>query len=452
MFHKLHRQMTFFCSAVTGAILIGLGAACLLFAGKAITQTGYSAFEKELGSVLTNLQSQRYISHQWLKQMQDQHHFTIFLYDNGEPVYFERLQTEKQKALRDTVLAHTGQDILTPSDGLFAHHEESVCRISAKKSYYVSAGYLTHGNGHISFVILYDLSHQNAQLTRLTLLVSGVSLVTLALLVLFSWFFTGRMLLPLQTSQKKQQQFVAVASHELRAPLTVMLSGLESAEKADKPDEQRHFLMLARQEGKRMQHLISDMLLLANADARGIALHTEELLPDDFLLSVYETYEPLALGRRISLQLSIPENDCRTLCADRERVVQLLSILLDNALSYTPAGGKILLLLAQSGEQTTFAVADNGPSIPDEEKERIFERFYRADKSHTDHGHFGLGLCTAREIAKAHHGKLTVYDLTDFPLLPKSFPADEGVVFLFRCPNGRDTISTKYRRSRSDAP
>lgn len=435
MFQKLHRQMTFFCAAVTGAIFIALSTVCLFFARKAIIQTSYSAFQKELGSVLTNLQSQRYLSHQWLKQMQDQYHFTIFLYDNGKPVYFDRLQTEEKKALRDAVLAQTDQDIFTPSDGLFARHEESAYRASAKERYYVSVGYLTRENGRISFVILYDLSHQTAQLTRLSLLILGADLVTLALLVIFSWFFTGRMLLPIEVSQKTQQQFVAAASHELRAPLAVMLSGLESAEKADTPGEQRHFLSLIRQEGKRMQHLIADMLLLANADARGMTLHTEKLLPDDFLLSVYETYEPLALGGGISLQLSIPENDCSTIQVDKERVMQLFSILLDNALAYTPAGGKILLLLAQSKGQTTFAVADNGPSIPDEEKSRIFERFYRADKAHTDHEHFGLGLCTALEIAKAHGGRLTAADPADCPLLPKDFADGTGVVFLFRCPD-----------------
>lgn len=434
MFQKLHRQMTFFCAAITGAILIGLSSVCLLFARRAIVQTGYTAFQKELGSVLTNLQSQSYISHQWLGQMQDRHHFTIFLYDNGEPIYFERLQTEDRKALRDAVLQQMGQDVLSPSDGLLAQHEESTFRVSPKERYYVSAGYLTRGSGHISFVILYDLSHQTAQLTRLTLLICGADLVTLALLALFSWLFTGRMLLPLEISQKKQQQFVAAASHELRAPLAVMLSGLESAKKAETFDEQRHFFSLIRQEGKRMQHLISDMLLLANADAHGMTLRIGELMPDDFLLSVYEKYEPLALHRHISMQLSIPENDCSALCADKERLTQLLAILLDNAISYTPAGGKILLLLAQDKGQTIFAVADNGPSIPGEEKDRIFERFYRADKAHTDHEHFGLGLCTAREIARAHHGRLTVHDLSDCTLLPESFPNESGVVFVFRCP------------------
>lgn len=435
MFHKLHRQMTFFCALVTGIILIALSMICLLFARQAMVQTGYTAFQKELGSVLTTLQSQQYIPHQWLKEMQSSHQFTIFLYDNGEPLYYERLQPEQNDDLREAVFAKTNLDIFQKSNGLNTQHEEFAIRVSAKERYYASAGYLTHGSGLISFIILYDLKHQTGQLTRLTFLILGADLFTLILLALFSWFFTGRMLLPLELSQKKQQQFVAAASHELRAPLAVMLSSLESAEKAQTPGERHHFLSLIRQEGKRMQHLITDMLLLANADAQGMSLHLTEVPADDLLLSVYEKYEPLALAAEVTLQFALLDDDYTSFRGDRERMTQLLSILLNNALSYTPAGGKILLLLTQKNGRTTFAVADNGPSIPDEEKLRIFDRFYRIDDSHTDHEHFGLGLCTAQEIAKAHHGRITVQNPTDCPLLPKSFPRETGVVFLFQCPD-----------------
>ena len=75
------------------------------------------------------------------------------------------------------------------------------------------------------------------------------------------------------------------------------------------------------------------------------------------------------------------------------------------------------------------AVADDGPSIPEEEKAHIFERFYRTDHAHTDHDHFGLGLCTAQEIVRAHHGKILVHDPRDCSPLPKGFPRDRGVVF-----------------------
>lgn len=430
MFKKLHRQLTFFCSVITGAILIALSITCLFLAGKAIEQTGYSAFQKELVSVTASLQSQDYISYQWLGQMQQQHHFTIYLYDKGEELYYNRLQDDNWNALRDHVIAKAGDDCFTMHNGQNIYHREFTYKDKEQGTYYTSVGYLMKDSGQLSFVILYDTLHQSTQIRRLAIGVLCADVVTLALLILFSWLFTGRMVRPLAIAQKKQQQFVAAASHELRSPLTVMMSGLETVEKADSEQTRRHFLSLIREEGLRMQHLISDMLLLANADANRIVLHEESVSPDDLLLGVYEKYESLAASKGIGLQFLLPDAACQNRTMDAERITQVLSILMDNALSYTPHGGRILLLFRQSDTSTSFIVADDGPSIPDAEKEHIFERFYRAESSHTDHAHFGLGLCTAQEIMRAHHGRITVSDPSDCTFLPDTFATTQGVVFI----------------------
>ena len=429
MFQKLHRQLTFFCTVITGTILVALSLVCLLFAKKAIVQTGYTAFQKELVSVITSIQSQEYISHQWLKQMQAQHHFIIYLYDNEASVYYDRLQDSHWEDLRNAVLKKSGTDIFNVKDGLLIAHKELTYRSFTKETYYASVGYVLHGNGQIRFVILYDISHQTNQVTHMTIGIAAADLVTFFLLILFSWFFTGRMVQPLENAHKKQQQFIAAASHELRSPLAVILSGLETIEKSESPAERHHFLSLARQEGLRMQHLIADMLLLANADAHGISLQITDAAPDDLLLGVYEKYEALARSKGISLRFFLPDTAYHDCSFDVERITQVLSIFMDNALSYTPQGGKILLLLSQSAQHTTFAVADDGPSIPDAEKEHIFERFYRSDAAHTDHNHFGLGLCTAKEIIRAHHGTIAVQNPCDCPLLPAEFSQEQGVVF-----------------------
>lgn len=340
MFQKLHRQLTFFCTVITGTILVALSLVCLLFAKKAIVQTGYTAFQKELVSVITSIQSQEYISHQWLKQMQAQHHFIIYLYDNEASVYYDRLQDSHWEDLRNAVLKKSGTDIFNVKDGQLIAHKELTYRSSARETYYASVGYLLRGNGQIRFVILYDTSHQTGQIAHMTIGVFAADLITFLLLILFSWFFTGRMVQPLEISQKKQQQFVAAASHELRSPLTVMLSGLETVEKSEAPTERHHFLSLIRQEGLRMQHLIADMLLLANADARGISLQINDTAPDDLLLCVYEKYENLAASKGISLQFSLGDAAYRDCALDTERITQVLSILMDNALSYTPQGEK----------------------------------------------------------------------------------------------------------------
>ena len=122
------------------------------------------------------------------------------------------------------MLKKCGTDIFTGKDEQTIAHKELTYRSSARETYYASVGYLLRGNGQIRFVILYDTSHQTGQIAHMTIGVFAADLITFLLLILFSWFFTGRMVQPLEISQKKQQQFVAAASHELRSPLTVMLS------------------------------------------------------------------------------------------------------------------------------------------------------------------------------------------------------------------------------------
>lgn len=442
MFQKLHRQMTIFCTSIVGAILIGLSLTCLFFARKAMLQTDYSSFQKELNTLLTSLQSQDYISHQWLRQMQNEHHFLIFLYDNGKPIFYESLQSEEKKAARRTLqekaLAAANIDIFYDSNKESMVHEEFSLKSVSQESYYVSIGYLTKDSGRLSFIILYNLSNRNDSLVSLYLFIFAADAVTLVILAFFSWHFTRRLLRPLEENQKRQQQFVAAASHELRSPLAVILSGIETMEKTSDQTERHHFSGLIRQEGLRMQHLISDMLLLANADAHGMSLHFTQVQPDDILLTVYEKYEQLAIQKKIFFQLSLPEDFFQSCCLDVERITQVLAILIDNALSYTPAGEKVILFLAQTGKHNIlFGVANTGPCIPEKEKPLIFDCFYRSEQSHTNHEHFGLGLSVAKEIVKEHKGEIHVMNLQNCPVLPENANLEgfqNGTVFWLELP------------------
>lgn len=161
-----------------------------------------------------------------------------------------------------------------------------------------------------------------------------------------------------------------------------------------------------------MQHLISDMLFLARQDSGDFPFTAEEVQPDLLLMDAYEKFELTARKKKLSLALSLPEEQLPSCLCDPERVTQVLSILLDNALSYTPECGTITLSLSMDRKHSgvLFGVSDSGPGIPDAQKELIFDRFYRAQSSHTDKNHFGLGLCIAREIIAAHRGRLWVED------------------------------------------
>ncbi len=113
MFRKLQIRMTIFCTLITGGILICLSVLSLIFARNSLTQNSYTSFLKELNTIITQLQSQNYISHQWLTQLQDDHHFQISLYDNGNPLYFQTLTGETYHNLIDEaiVIAETRYEL-----------------------------------------------------------------------------------------------------------------------------------------------------------------------------------------------------------------------------------------------------------------------------------------------------------------------------------------------------
>ena len=178
-------------------------------------------------------------------------------------------------------------------------------------------------------------------------------------------------------------------------------------------EEQTGFFHTIRKEGIRMNTLINDMLTLAHSDANRFLVERKNAELDTLCTNAYEAFEPLCRQKHLALSLTLPEVPLPRCLCDPERIAQVLSILLHNAVSYTPEGGQVALSLTYSQERKTayeIIVSDTGIGISDAEKKQIFNRFYRAEKSRSTKGHFGLGLSIAYDIVTAHHGKITVHD------------------------------------------
>lgn len=423
MFRKLHTQMTLFFTLVISFSILLLVSLCLFISESSLKENASASFLKELNTMIIHLQSQSAISLQWQTQLQADSHFLIYFYDNGKPLYTQRffsddaldarmeevrLYAEEVRHLR---LDHASSSLL-PVHCEFSYSDGS-------GDYYASVGTIPKNGGTLGFTLLFPLTTLSEQIITQRLQFVSLSVAAIAFLFVFCRYFTGRMLLPAEESHRKQIDFVSAASHELRAPLAVILSGTEALTKVSSKEEHAHFLALIQQELLRMQHLVSDLLLLARSDANRLPMHRQVFQPDLLLLDVYEQFSPLAHKKGLFLQLDLPKEQPPSCLCDPERLTQLFTILLDNALSYTPSGGSVTLSLSVSDiparslflrKELCFCVSDTGPGIPDDCKERIFERFYRADTAHSDKQHFGLGLCLAKEIADAHHGKLRVSD------------------------------------------
>ena len=146
--------------------------------------------------------------------------------------------------------------------------------------------------------------------------------------------------------------------------------------------------------------------------AKAVLLDRDELPPGAQCFAQLRLTEPLAARQELTLSLDLPEHPIPSVTGDEEKLMQLLSILLSNALSYTPKGGSITIRLKTQGRAHLLSVEDTGIGITKEDQPHIFDRFYRTEKSRSTKGHFGLGLSIAYEIVTAHGGKIEVEDNT----------------------------------------
>ncbi len=261
--------------------------------------------------------------------------------------------------------------------------------------------------------ILENLGEEKQQIVQDVLLHLLILLGGLAALFLANWALAGLVLRSTSEGLRRQTEFVAAASHELRSPLAVIRASLSAAKEArqdaDEPQAEK-FNDAAMGETERMGRLVDDLLLLAGGDAGSWQLNKSPVDLDTLLIDAVESYTPLAKAKGLRLELSLPDKTLPKPNGDAERLRQILAVLLDNALQYAPAGTAIQLAAEAKKGRVSISVADGGPGIPENEKERVFDRFYRADKSRHDKAHFGLGLAVARELAGLHGGKLVVAD------------------------------------------
>ncbi|MEX2105216.1 MAG: ATP-binding protein [Bacilli bacterium] len=235
-----------------------------------------------------------------------------------------------------------------------------------------------------------------------------------ALVALFiSHFMSKRAMIPIIEAFKRQREFVADASHELRTPLSVMLSSIDALELENSTEADNFSIRLIsnmKNEVKRMTKLVSDLLTLARTDSEVSELQQETI---DFLphvKNIMDSVKPLAVAKEIDIHLKSPES--LVIHADTEKLTQLLFILLDNAIKYTPEKGEVHIYLSIESDDHrlfTIKIQDTGIGINQEDYDRIFERFYRAEKSRSRQmGGHGLGLSIAKWIVESHKGTIHV--------------------------------------------
>ena len=212
-------------------------------------------------------------------------------------------------------------------------------------------------------------------------------------------------------AQRSQRDFVANVSHELKTPLT-SIQGFAQAildNTADTPEARTHAAAIIYNESARMHRMALDLLDLARLEAGTADLNMSPVEVGALLRSVLEKFTPQAQKAGVGLFVDVPEG-LPTINGDGDRLAQVFTNLVDNALKFTPADGRVTLSAKKAGVEMELSVTDTGSGVPEEALPRLFDRFYQADPSRAsgERRGAGLGLSIVKEIVEAHGGKIGV--------------------------------------------
>jgi signal transduction histidine kinase len=209
----------------------------------------------------------------------------------------------------------------------------------------------------------------------------------------------------LERSEQLRREMTADIAHELRTPLSVIQGNLEAVLDGVYPADVEH-IQPALDQAQLLARLVEDLRTLALAEAGQLSLDRQPTDPVELVKRVVASFEPNATGKRVALSVDSPPSLPR-IQADGQRIAQVLTNLLGNALRYTPENGRVDVQLRAEAKSVVVAVTDTGPGISADDLPHIFDRFYRADKSRSrEGGGSGLGLAIARGIIAAHGGRI----------------------------------------------
>ncbi|KAB7666441.1 sensor histidine kinase [Bacillus sp. B1-b2] len=252
--------------------------------------------------------------------------------------------------------------------------------------------------------LLRNIDSEESMLHQLILIMTiGVAIGSL-FAVVAGYLLAGRALVPIQRSWEAQQQFVSDASHEIRTPLAVIQSRTDLLFR--EPDatvqEKAVDISVISKETRRLSKLVTNLLTLARSDSNQVEITKTMFSLEEVLQEVVLQYEDIAdfQGKKIysMTKKQIPFN------GDKERIHQMLVILVDNSMKFTDEGGEIILQATEKANSVVIEVKDNGMGIPKEDLSKIFNRFYQVEQSRTNIEGTGLGLSIAKWIVEKHDG------------------------------------------------
>ena len=311
MIKRLRRQLTALFTITTGLILTLVVIGILVISAREFNKKNLDSFQNQILNITSRLQSGSTVSCTWLSRLESDNRLIIHIEDNGRPLLYHGSWTPDTG--RDTLIMRAREaamaERIDPSSRPVSSSllRSSVFTVTgdSNDTYLGSVLVLPTQTGFQSLTLLARKDPMGFGLYRQGFLFLLLNLAGITALMSVSWVLVGKSLKPLAESQKQQNEFIAAASHELRAPLAVIRSSICAARTA--PDQREKFMANIDRECSRMSCLVGDMLLLASADTGQWSLRTSSLDMDTLLISIYERFEPLYQDKGVCLKLELPE-------------------------------------------------------------------------------------------------------------------------------------------------
>jgi len=312
-------------------------------------------------------------------------HFTVFFDKDGK---VDQTFTESIYAIDEDTAIQYAEKVVDDEDerGWIANYRYKV----------VSTGF---GKG----VVFVDGSMSRSSLMQSMTIAGFVLLGCAALVLILIFLLSKKAVKPIAESYEKQKQFITDANHELKTPLTLILANLDIAEAELGKNE---WLDDIRSEGHRMTELVNQLVALSRMDEEGQPLNITEVALDNLVGDTFAEFEPLAKERGKHITASIDKEI--SYLGDEALLHRLIGILMDNAIKYCDQGGEITVNLHR-GRRIILTVENTYAAVDELELNRLFDRFYRADKARKFTGGYGVGLSMAKAIVEKHKGEITAY-------------------------------------------
>lgn len=255
------------------------------------------------------------------------------------------------------------------------------------------------------FIAFIDHSAEERSGKNLLIISIILGIIGLIAFAFLSYILSGLMVRPVEETFEKQKQFISDASHELKTPIAVILSNSELLEDQIGENKQISYI---KKECDQMHHLVTSLLTLTRLEQtpyKEVEKNTFSI--SDALLEEILPFESIAFEKGIAMDYDITPDI--SFYGVKEQIQQVITILIDNALNHTNEHGNISISMSKTTHHILITVSNTGDEIPEAERDKLFERFYRVDQARTrSAGHFGLGLSIAKTIVTNHKGKIHV--------------------------------------------